>query len=98
LAHKIQVKRIADYIGSYYVYMGGLDAICFTAGIGENAPEIRRDVLNAVKVLGITVDPEQNKLRGEREITTKDSKVKAFIIPTNEEVMIARETIRLGQF
>jgi acetate kinase len=92
------VKRIADYIGSYYVYMGGLDAICFTAGIGENAPEIRRDVLNAVKVLGITVDPEQNKLRGEREITTKDSKVKAFIIPTNEEVMIARETIRLGQF
>jgi len=98
LAHKIQVKRIADYIGSYYVYMGGLDAICFTAGIGENAPEIRRDVLQAVKVLGITVDPEQNKLRGEREITTKDSKVKAFIIPTNEEVMIARETIRLGQF
>jgi len=97
LAHKIQVKRIADYIGSYYVYMGGLDAICFTAGIGENAPEIRRDVLNAVKVLGITVDPEQNKLRGEREITTKDSKVKAFIIPTNEEVMIARETIRLGK-
>lgn len=97
LAHKIQVKRIADYIGSYYVYMGGLDAICFTAGIGENAPEIRRDVLNAVKVLGITVDPEQNKLRGEREITTKDSKVKAFIIPTNEEVMIARETIRLSK-
>ncbi|TNF09590.1 MAG: acetate kinase [Bacillota bacterium] len=98
LAHKIQVKRIADYIGSYYVYMGGLDAICFTAGIGENAPEIRRDVLNAVKVLGITVDPVQNQLRGEREITTKDSKVKGFIIPTNEEVMIARETIRLGKF
>jgi acetate kinase len=98
LAHKIQVKRIADYIGSYYVYMGGLDAICFTAGIGENAPEIRRDILKAVKVLGVEVDPEQNKLRGEREITTKDSKVKAFIIPTNEEVMIARETIRLGKF
>ena len=96
LAHKIQVKRIADYIGSYYVYMGGVDAICFTAGIGENVPEIRRDVIEGVKVLGIELDPELNMLRGEREISTKDSKVKVFIIPTNEEVMIARETIRLG--
>ncbi len=96
LAHKIQVKRIADYIGSYYVYMGGLDAICFTAGIGENAPEIRRDIMEAIKVLGVEIDYEQNKLRGERMISTKDSKVKAFIIPTNEEVMIARETVRLG--
>jgi acetate kinase len=96
LAHKIQVKRIADYIGSYYIYMGGLDAICFTAGIGENAPEIRRDIMEAIKVLGIEIDYEQNKLRGERMITTPNSKVKAFIIPTNEEVMIARETVRLG--
>jgi acetate kinase len=96
LAHKIQVKRIADYIGSSYVYMGGLDAICFTAGIGENAPEIRRDIMEAIKVLGVEIDYEQNKLRGERMISTKDSKVKAFIIPTNEEVMIARETVRLG--
>ena len=96
LAHKIQIKRIADYIGSYYVYMGGLDAICFTAGIGENAPEVRRDILNAIKVLGIDIDHEKNKLRGEHEITTKKSKVRAFTIPTNEEVMIARETVRLG--
>lgn len=95
LAHKIQVKRIADYIGSYYVYMGGLDAICFTAGIGENASEIRRDVLEAVKVLGVTVDPVENEKRGERMISTKDSLVKAFIIPTNEEVMIAREVVKL---
>ena len=95
LAHMIQVKRIADYIGSYYVYMGGLDAICFTAGIGENAPEVRRDVINMIKVLGIEVDPVENSKRGERMISTKDSKVKAFIIPTNEEVMIAREVMRL---
>lgn len=95
LAHMIQVKRIADYIGSYYVYMGGLDAICFTAGIGENAPEVRRDVIKMVKVLGIDVDPIENSKRGERMISTKDSKVKAFIIPTNEEVMIAREVMRL---
>lgn len=95
LAHNVQVKRIADYIGSYYVYMGGLDAICFTAGIGENAPEVRRDVIKAVKVLGIELNEEENQKRGERMISTADSKVKAFIIPTNEEVMIAREVVRL---
>ncbi len=61
LAHRIQIKRIADYIGSYYVYMGGLDAICFTAGIGENAPEVRKDVIDAIKVLGITLDEAENQ-------------------------------------
>jgi len=95
LAHKVQVKRIADYIGSYYVYMGGLDAICFTAGIGENSSTIRKNILEAVKVLGIDLDEEQNAQRGEREITKPGSKVRAFIIPTNEEVMIAREVVRL---
>jgi acetate kinase len=95
LAHKIQVKRIVDYIGSYFLYMGGLDAICFTAGIGENAPEIRRDVIKAMKPLGIELDVVENEKRGERMISTPDSKVKAFIIPTNEEVMIARECVRL---
>ncbi len=95
LAHQIQVKRIADYIGSYYVYMGGLDAIIFTAGIGENEGRVRASILNAVKVLGIEIDEEENQKKGERLITTKNSKVKAFIIPTNEEVMIAREVMRL---
>lgn len=97
LAHKIQVKRIVDYIGSYYLYMGGLDALCFTAGIGENAPEIRRDVIKGMEVLGIKLDEVENEKRGERLISTKDSKVKAFIIPTNEEVMLARETVRLSK-
>lgn len=95
LAHNVQVKRIADYIGSYYVYMGGLDAICFTAGIGENAPEVRRDVIKAVEVLGVKLDEVENQKRGEHVISTPDSKVKAFVIPTNEEVMIAREVVRL---
>ncbi|MFA5474560.1 MAG: acetate kinase [Acholeplasmataceae bacterium] len=94
LAHEIQVKRIADYIGSYYVYMGGLDAICFTAGIGENAPEVRDDIVNAIKVLGVKLDPEMNQKRGENLISTPDSKVKVFVIPTNEEVMIAREVMK----
>ena len=96
LAHKVQIKRIADYIGSYYVYMGGLDAICFTAGIGENSAEVRKDVLEAIKVLGVDLNEAENQKRGEREITNKGSKVRAFIIPTNEEVMIAREVIRLS--
>lgn len=95
LAHDIQCKRIADYIGSYYVYMGGLDAVVFTAGIGENASEVRRDVIKRIKVLGIELDEKENQLRGERMVSTKDSKVKAFIIPTNEEVMIARAVMKV---
>jgi acetate kinase len=95
LAYKIQIKRIADFIGSYYVYMGGLDAICFTAGIGENAPIVRKDVIEAVKVLGAKIDPVENQKRGEHLISAKDSKIKVYVIPTNEEVMIAREVMRL---
>ena len=96
LAHDIQMKRIADYIGSYYVYMGGLDAIVFTAGIGENESLVRKHILERISVLGVIVDDEANQHRGEREITTKDSKVRAFIIPTNEEVMIARAVIEVN--
>ncbi|PKK96250.1 MAG: acetate kinase, partial [Tenericutes bacterium HGW-Tenericutes-3] len=65
LAYQIQIKRIADYIGSYYVYMGGIDAIIFTAGIGENEGRVRKSILDAVKVLGTEIDVEANKLRGE---------------------------------
>lgn len=95
LAYAVQVKRIADYIGSYYVQLKGLDAIVFTAGIGENASQIRKDIVEAVSVLGVKIDPELNKLRGENIISTKDSKVTVLVIPTNEEVMIAREVYRL---
>lgn len=98
LALDLQFKRIADYIGSYYVYMKGVDAIVFTAGIGENSKNMRKTVLDRVSVLGVQVDEEANNCRGVlREISTKDSKVKAFIIPTDEEVMIARDVMRLTQ-
>ncbi|HEY8406271.1 MAG TPA: acetate kinase [Acholeplasma sp.] len=95
LALDIQAKRIADYIGSYYVLLEGLDALCFTAGIGENAPQFRQRVCDRLKVLGIELDPEQNNKRGELLISTPTSKVKVYIIPTNEEVMIARDVLRL---
>ncbi len=94
LAQEIQAKRIADYIGSYYVYMGGLDAIIFTAGIGENAPDFREAIVKRLGVLGTKLDDIENNKRGEHMISTPDSKVKLFIIPTNEEVMIAREVLR----
>lgn len=96
LAHFVQVKRICDYIGSYFVLLGGLDAIVFTAGIGENAPIVRADVMKRLKALGIFLDEESNE-KGEQVISTKASKVKAFVIPTNEEVMIARDTVRLSK-
>ncbi|MGB0175045.1 MAG: acetate kinase [Acholeplasmataceae bacterium] len=97
LAHFVQVKRICDYIGSYFVLLGGLDAIVFTAGIGENAPIVRADVMKRLSALGIYLDEEKNNTRGEVEISTDASKVKAYVIPTNEEVMIARDTVRLSK-
>jgi len=97
LAIDIQAKRIADYIASYYVYMGGADAIVFTAGIGENASSTRANIIHRVAVLGANIDDERNNCRGvERLISTDDAKVKVFVIPTNEEVMIARDTMRLS--
>lgn len=96
LALDIQYKRICDYIGSYYVLMGGIDAIVFTAGIGENSPRCRSEVIKRLSVFGITLDEEANKARGVKtEITTKDSKIRCFLIPTEEELMIARDVVRL---
>ena len=96
LALDIQYKRIADYIGSYYVYMGGVDAIVFTAGIGENCARAREQVIERVSVLGAKLDLEANNIRGEeKEISSKDSKVKVYLIPTEEELMIARDTYAL---
>lgn len=93
LAFDLQAKRIADYIGSYYVYMGGLDAIAFTAGIGENSPGLRKLVLDRLEVLGVKMDETLNNTRGAEVITTEDSKVKVFVLKTDEEVMIARDTL-----
>ncbi len=96
LAVEKQGKMIADYIGAYFLALGGCDAICFTAGIGENAGETRKLVADRLGALGVFMDNELNKQRGEETvISTKDSKIKLLLIPTNEEVMIARDTVRL---
>lgn len=97
LTFDVQAKRIVDYIASYYVYMSGCDVIAFTAGMGENLIHLRKNILNRLGVLGVKLDENANNVRAvEQEITTKDSKIRAFIIPTNEEVMIARDTVRIA--
>ncbi|SHH09212.1 acetate/propionate family kinase [Tepidibacter thalassicus] len=89
-------KRVKKYIGSYMAEMGGLDVVLFTAGIGENSVAIREQVCKGLEGIGIKIDTEKNKVRGEeRIISTEDSKVKVLIVPTNEELMIARETAEL---
>ncbi len=88
--------RVAKYIGSYVAAMNGVDAIAFTAGIGENAPLVREKVLAYLGYLGINLDAEANGKRGDDcVISTADSKVKVAVIPTNEELAICRETVAL---
>jgi acetate kinase len=97
-AFDVQVKRVCDYIGSYYVTLGGLDMLCFTAGIGENAPIVREAIVNRLKAIGITLDPHANEVKGQiQKISSPDSKVPVYVIPTNEEVMIAREVMKHQQ-
>ena len=96
LAQNVYVRRVVEYIAKYYVLMGGADAICFTAGLGENSIATRKNIIERLAVLGIKLDEEANNVRGEeRLITSKDSKVPCYVIPTNEEVMIARDTYEL---
>ena len=88
--------RVAKYIGAYTAAMNGVDAIAFTAGVGENSASTRAAVCGYLGYLGVEIDPEQNKKRGENTmISTPASKVKVMILPTNEELAIARETKRL---
>ena len=96
LAQDMYVKRIVEYIAKYYVLLEGCDAIVFTAGVGENSINTRKAILDKLSVLGIKVDIDANNVRGEEtKITTDDSKIPAFIIPTNEELMIAKDTYSL---
>ena len=98
LTFDVQAKRIVDYIASYYVYMGGCDAICFTAGMGENLKHLRLNIAKRLGVLGVKIDEKLNDtFSDERIISTPDSKIKLYIIPTNEEVMIARDTVRVAK-
>ncbi len=95
-AFRVFCYRVAKYIGSYVAAMNGVDAIAFTAGLGENDKNMRRNVCSYLGYLGIALDEEQNAIRGkETVISTKDSKVKVLVIPTNEELAIARETVAL---
>ena len=88
--------RVAKYIGAYTAAMNGVDAIAFTAGVGENSATTRKAVCDYLGYLGITIDDAENAKRGENTvISTADSKVKVMVIPTNEELAIARETKRL---
>lgn len=96
LALDIFEYKVKSTIGAYAAIMGGVDAIVFTAGVGENVPETREGILKGLEFLGVEVDPERNNVRGKvREISKEGSKVKAFVIPTNEELVIARDTVEL---
>ncbi|MEI3209665.1 MAG: acetate kinase [Lachnospiraceae bacterium] len=88
--------RVAKYVGSYVAAMNGVDVIAFTAGIGENASLVREKVMEYLGYLGVAIDKEANDSHGEEvKISTPDSKVDVFVIPTNEELAIARETVAL---
>lgn len=97
LAKDIFVNRIIKYIGSYYVDMGGLDALVFTAGIGENESLYRQAIVDKLSVLGLKIDEKANSVNGEKVISAVDSKAKILIIPTNEELVIARDVVHLAQ-
>lgn len=93
LALEVFNYKVKKYIGSYSAVMGGVDCIVFTAGLGENSSDTRKAVCTGLEYLGAKIDDEKNKVRGKAaEISTDDSKVKVFVIPTNEELMIARDT------
>lgn len=95
-AFEAYVHTLIKFIGGYVAVMNGVDDIVFTAGVGENNSQVREEVCESLGYLGIKIDKEANKLRGEEvEISTKDSKVKVYVIPTNEELAIARETVAL---
>ena len=90
--------RVAKYIGAYTAAMNGVDAIAFTAGVGENGPDTRKNICAYLGYLGVEIDDEANGKRGaDNIISTKDSKVTVCVIPTDEELAIARETLRLVQ-
>ena len=93
LAMDMYEYRILKYIGAYTAVLGGCDVLVFTAGVGENGPEMREEILEQLGFMGVTIDKEANKVRGkEALISGKDSKVKVVVIPTDEELMIAQDT------
>ena len=95
LALDMLVYQIKKFIGGYAAAMGGVDAIAFTGGIGENDANLRKEVCENMEYLGVKFDAEKNKVRGEQKISADDSKVDVWVIPTNEELLIARDTVEI---
>jgi acetate kinase len=96
LACEMYANRVVDYIAKYYVQLGGCDAIVFTAGVGENSPFMRKLIIDKLAVLGIKLDEEANNERGKiNKISAEDSSSLVYVIPTDEEVMIARDVLSL---
>ena len=94
LARDIFIYRVKKYIGSYVAAMNGVDAVVFTAGIGENGPDVREEICADMDYLGIKIDTEVNNVRGkEVDISAADAKVRTWVVPTNEELAIAEETV-----
>ena len=88
--------EVAKYIGAYAAALNGVDVITFTAGVGENGPETREGICKYLEFMGVKLDAEANKCRGkERLISAADSKVQVWVVPTNEELMIAQDTAEL---
>ena len=93
LALDILEYQVTKYMGAFVAALGGVDAICFTAGVGENSPSLRQAVCENLSFLGIEIDADRNRIRGEElKISTGNSKIEVYVIPTNEELMIARDT------
>lgn len=96
LAEKMYFYRIIKYIGAYTAAMNGVDVIVFTGGVGENQANCREEVCKSLEYLGVKIDAEKNKVRGEEMVTsTPDSKVKVVVVPTDEELMIASDTMAI---
>lgn len=96
VARNKYVRRVVDYIAQYYVLLGGADVIVFTAGVGENSIPVRRQICEELACLGVKIDLDKNNIRGDVvKISTDDSSIEVYVIPTDEELMIARDTLRL---
>ena len=93
------LHRLVSYVGRYYAVMGGLDVIAFTAGVGENDVDIRRELCERLAFMGIELDEEVNKIRGDepRTISTPNSKITVMVVPTNEELSIAQQVMQIAQ-
>ena len=95
IAYDVYCHRLRKYVGAYLAVLGGADALVFTAGVGENVPRVRADALRGLGALGIDISPERNRAASSiaRLISSAESRVAVLVVPTNEELAIARQVI-----